>query len=83
MAEALGAILKDKINKQQKESYYKNNGAEKKKEWRNKVYALEDEVSRLKQKLIYAEQDATARVNTAREQTQYFKQQLELLSIKD
>jgi len=54
-----------------------------KKEWRNKVYALEDEVSRLKQKLIYAEQDATARVNTAREQTQYFKQQLELLSIKD
>jgi len=54
-----------------------------KKEWRNEKYSLEDEISRLKQKLIYAEQDATARVNTAREQMEYYKKQLELLSIKD
>jgi len=54
-----------------------------KKEWRNKVYTLEDEVSRLNQKVIYAEQDATARVKTMLVQRDYYKQQLELLSIKE
>ena len=54
-----------------------------KKEWRNEKMTLLDDVSRLKQKLIYAEQDATARVNTAKEQMEYYKKQLDLLSIKD
>lgn len=53
-----------------------------KKEWRNKVYALEDEVSRLKQKVIYADQDATARVNTMMVQRDYYEKQLNLLSTK-
>ena len=53
-----------------------------KKEWRNKVYTLEDEVSRLKQKLIHAEQDATARVQVARQRAEYFEGQLNLLSTK-
>jgi hypothetical protein len=53
-----------------------------KKEWRNKVYSLEDEVSRLKNKLIHVEQDANARVQVARQQAEYFKKQLNLLSIK-
>ena len=54
-----------------------------KKEWRNEKMTLLDDVSRLKQKLIYAEQDAQSRVNTAKEHMEYYKKQLELLSIKD
>ena len=43
---------RDKIIKQQKESYYKNNGAEKRKEWRNKNPLRDKKTNRKCKKLL-------------------------------